>query len=58
MKAEKDGDVGLALSLRVPEFNVSYKPQMIAPKFKGYLLVLYLMANSSPILNLVAFCLR
>jgi ATP-binding cassette, sub-family E, member 1 len=34
-KAEKEGDVELARELGVPSFNVSYKPQKIAPKFEG-----------------------
>lgn len=34
-KAEADGDLDLAASLGVPELNVSYKPQTIAPKFQG-----------------------
>ena len=34
-KAESDGDSELALSLGVPQLNVSYKPQKISPKFQG-----------------------
>lgn len=35
VKAEADGDTDLALSLGVPQLNVSYKPQKISPKFQG-----------------------
>ena len=34
-KAEADGDTDLANELGVPQLNVSYKPQKIAPKFQG-----------------------
>jgi ATP-binding cassette subfamily E protein 1 len=34
-QAETDGDTELALTLGVPQLNVSYKPQTIAPKFQG-----------------------
>ena len=34
-KAESDGDSELALSLGVPQLNVSYEPQKISPKFQG-----------------------
>lgn len=34
-KAEADGDMELALSLGVPQLNVSFKPQKISPKFQG-----------------------
>ena len=33
--AEEAGDEELAKECGVPQFNVSYKPQMIAPKFQG-----------------------
>ena len=33
--AEEAGDEELALECGVPQLNVSYKPQMIAPKFQG-----------------------
>lgn len=33
--AEEAGDEELALTLNVPQLNVSYKPQKIAPKFQG-----------------------
>lgn len=33
--AEASGDLELAASLGVPQLGVSYKPQMIAPKFQG-----------------------
>jgi len=33
--AEASGDAELALSLGVPQLNVSYKPQKISPKFQG-----------------------
>lgn len=35
VKAEADGDTDLADELGVPQLNVSYKPQKIAPKFQG-----------------------
>lgn len=35
MAAEAAGDTDLAQELGVPSFNVSYKPQKIAPKFLG-----------------------
>lgn len=34
-QAEADGDMDYARELGVPSFNVSYKPQKIAPKFQG-----------------------
>ena len=34
-KAEDEGDLELAAELGVPQLNVSYKPQKIAPKFQG-----------------------
>lgn len=34
-KAEAEGDMEKALELGVPQLNVSYKPQKIAPKFQG-----------------------
>jgi ATP-binding cassette subfamily E protein 1 len=33
--AEEAGDMNLAVSLGVPQLNVSYKPQKISPKFQG-----------------------
>ena len=33
--AEDAGDKELAISLGVPQLNVSYKPQKISPKFQG-----------------------
>jgi ATP-binding cassette subfamily E protein 1 len=33
--AEESGDMELAATLGVPQLNVSYKPQTIAPKFQG-----------------------
>jgi ATP-binding cassette subfamily E protein 1 len=35
VQAEADGDADLAISLGVPQLNVSYKPQKISPKFQG-----------------------
>ena len=35
VKAEKDGDLEKAAKLGIPQFNVSYKPQTISPKFLG-----------------------
>jgi len=34
-EAEAEGDEELAISLGVPQLNVSYKPQKISPKFQG-----------------------
>lgn len=35
MAAEEAGDAELALTLTVPQLNVSFKPQKISPKFQG-----------------------
>jgi len=35
VKAEADGDMDKAAECSVPQLNVSYKPQLISPKFQG-----------------------